>query len=174
MTKRINNFVSQNVHGKKIVMKSMKCMIWVWNFIFCFVNFIVQYGNFYSSINFNGESIKNYSRGESAALGHFSVSIFVGQVDNKESKNKYSSIAVWFFGSIAIFFHLVSWKMYIYKVKLNNFWYLAQDTRQRACLGLQFSTHFSIMKTKKWKIIPPNVVQCYEKITKDCFLWIQN
>ena len=129
----------------------MKCMIWVWNFIFCFVNFIVQYGNFYSSINFNGESIKNYSRGESAALGHFSVSIFVGQVDNKESKNKYSSIAVWFFGSIAIFFHLVSWKMYIYKVKLNNFWYLAQDTRQRACLGLQFSTHFSIMKTEEMK-----------------------
>ena len=34
------------------------------------------------------------NRGESAALGHFSVSIYFGQVDNKESKNKYSSIAV--------------------------------------------------------------------------------
>ena len=34
------------------------------------------------------------SSGESAALGYFSVSIFFGQVDNKESKNKYSSIAV--------------------------------------------------------------------------------
>ena len=30
----------------------------------------------------------------SAALSHFSVSIFVGQVDNKESKKIYSSIAV--------------------------------------------------------------------------------
>ena len=34
------------------------------------------------------------SRGESAALDHYSVSIFFGQVDNKESKNKYRSIAV--------------------------------------------------------------------------------
>ena len=33
------------------------------------------------------------SRGESAALGHFSVSFFFGQVDNKESQNKYDSIA---------------------------------------------------------------------------------
>ena len=32
------------------------------------------------------------SRGKSAALCHFSVSIFFGQVDNKESKIKYSSI----------------------------------------------------------------------------------
>ena len=33
---------------------------------------------------------------ESAALGHFLVSIFFGLVDNKESKNKYSSAAgVW-------------------------------------------------------------------------------
>ena len=31
-------------------------------------------------------------RGESAALGHFSISIFFGQVDNKESKNKYSTL----------------------------------------------------------------------------------
>ena len=31
--------------------------------------------------------------GESAASGHFSVSSFFGQVDNKESKNKNSSIA---------------------------------------------------------------------------------
>ena len=37
---------------------------------------------------------KKKFRGESAALGQFSVSIFFGQVDNKESKNKYSSIAV--------------------------------------------------------------------------------
>ena len=35
-----------------------------------------------------------YYRGESATLGHFSVSIFFGQVDNEESKNKYRSIAV--------------------------------------------------------------------------------
>ena len=37
---------------------------------------------------------ENYYRGELAALGHFSVSIFFSQVDNKESKNKDSSIAV--------------------------------------------------------------------------------
>ena len=30
--------------------------------------------------------VKIQSRGESAALGHFSVSIFFGQVDNRESK----------------------------------------------------------------------------------------
>ena len=36
-----------------------------------------------------------HNRGESAAIGHFSVAIFFGQVlDNKESKNKYSSITV--------------------------------------------------------------------------------
>ena len=34
------------------------------------------------------------NRGESAALGNFSGSIFFGQVDNKESKNKYISITV--------------------------------------------------------------------------------
>ena len=34
------------------------------------------------------------SKGESAALGHFSVSIFFWQVDNQESKNKYRSITV--------------------------------------------------------------------------------
>ena len=34
------------------------------------------------------------SRGESGALGHSSVSIFFGQVDNKEPKNEYSSIVV--------------------------------------------------------------------------------
>ena len=37
---------------------------------------------------------KKICRGESAALGYFSVSIFFGQVDNKESKNKYSNISV--------------------------------------------------------------------------------
>ena len=37
---------------------------------------------------------KNNDRGESAALGHVSVSISLGQVVNKESKNKYSSIAI--------------------------------------------------------------------------------
>ena len=47
-------------------------------------------------------------RGESAALGHFSVSIFFGQAHNKESKNKYSSIEVQLFGSIVNFFSLVS------------------------------------------------------------------
>ena len=46
---------------------------------------------------------KPVSRGESAALGHFSVSIFFWQVGNKESKNKYSSIVVYFFGSIEHF-----------------------------------------------------------------------
>ena len=38
--------------------------------------------------------VSEQGRGESAALGHFSISIFFGHVDNKESKNKYSSIAV--------------------------------------------------------------------------------
>ena len=38
--------------------------------------------------------IYSIDREESAALGHFSVAIFFGQVDNKKSKNKYSSIAV--------------------------------------------------------------------------------
>ena len=33
-------------------------------------------------------------RGGSAALGNFLISIFFGQVDNKKSKKKYSSIAV--------------------------------------------------------------------------------
>ena len=33
-------------------------------------------------------------RGESAALGHFSIFIFFGQVENKESKNEYSSMIV--------------------------------------------------------------------------------
>ena len=48
-------------------------------------------------IDFNIDQINDnikLNRGESAALGHFSVSIFFRQVDNKESKNKYSSIAV--------------------------------------------------------------------------------
>ena len=38
--------------------------------------------------------IVNSKVGESAALGHFSVSILFGQVENNELKNKYSSIAV--------------------------------------------------------------------------------
>ena len=46
----------------------------------------------------NKEFIRSFSkfvlRGESAALGHFSVTIFFGQADNEKSKNKYSSIAV--------------------------------------------------------------------------------
>ena len=36
---------------------------------------------------------QNFSR-ESAAIDHFSVYIFFGQVDNKGWKNKFSSIAV--------------------------------------------------------------------------------
>ena len=40
-----------------------------------------------------------YIRGESAALGHFSVSIFFGQADNKDSKknivaSQYNSLAL--------------------------------------------------------------------------------
>ena len=42
-------------------------------------------------------------RGESVALGQFSISIFFGQVDNKESKNNDSNIALLLFGSIVIF-----------------------------------------------------------------------
>ena len=38
------------------------------------------------------KNIVHYIRGESAALGHFSDSIFFGKVDNEDSKNKYSSI----------------------------------------------------------------------------------
>ena len=45
-------------------------------------------------IIFNIEIIDVVSRGESAALNDFSVSVFFGQVDNKESKNKYGSTAV--------------------------------------------------------------------------------
>ena len=41
------------------------------------------------------------SRGESAALGHFSVYIFFGQVDNKESKTKYSVASQ--YNSLALF-----------------------------------------------------------------------
>ena len=39
-------------------------------------------------------ALSRRTRGESAALGHFSVSIFFWQADNKESRNKFSSIAV--------------------------------------------------------------------------------
>ena len=59
-------------------------------------------------------------RGESAALGHFSVSIY-----NNESKNKYSSITIELFDSIAFFFVWFLQEIYMYKVNLNIFWHLA-------------------------------------------------
>ena len=90
-------------------------------------------------------------RGESAALGHFSVSISFGHLDSKESQNKYSSIAVKLFDSIVNFFVWFLKKFYMYKVNLNIFWHLAQDTLFGWCLGPQFSTHFSIIKTEQMK-----------------------
>ena len=42
------------------------------------------------------------SRGESAALGHFSVSIFFGQVENKEFKKKF--IVASQYNSLALLF----------------------------------------------------------------------
>ena len=57
---------------------------------------------------FRRSEVYYYScRGESEALGYFSVSIFFGQVDDEESKNKCSSIAVELFGSIVNLFYLV-------------------------------------------------------------------
>ena len=44
------------------------------------------------------------SRGESAALGHFSVSIFFGQVDDKELKNKYLNITPWIYCNFFVWF----------------------------------------------------------------------
>ena len=37
------------------------------------------------------------------ALGHFLVSIFFRQVDNKESKNKYRSITLWLYYKFFLF-----------------------------------------------------------------------
>ena len=85
---------------------------------------------------------KSVSREESAALGHFSVSIFFGQVDNEDSKNKYSSIAVYFFSAIVHFF-------------------VAQGTLFSGCIGPRFSTDLSMIKTVKMKDFS---TQCYSNL----------
>ena len=56
-----------------------------------------------------------------AALGHFSVSFFFAQVDNKELEIKYSSIVVQLFGSIVNFFCSVTQKIYLYRERLKFF-----------------------------------------------------
>ena len=55
-------------------------------------------------------------RGESEALGHFSVSIFLGQVDNKKF------ICILLFSLVfVIFFIRFLKKIYMYKVKFKIF-----------------------------------------------------
>ena len=98
-------------------------------------------------------------RGESAALDHFSVSIY-----NNESKNKYSSITIELFDSIAFFFVWFLQEIYMYKVNLNIFWHLAQGTFLGGCIGLQFSTHFSMIKTKE---IEDYSTQCCSNLSKN-------
>ena len=41
--------------------------------------------------------------------------------------------------------------MYMYKVNLKFFWYLAQGPLVGGCLGPQFLTYYSIIKTEEMK-----------------------
>ena len=83
------------------------------------------------------------------SLGPFLSFHFFGQVDNRESKNKYSSIAVYLFSNTVHFFVWFLKRIYMFKVNLKIFWHLAQGILFGGFLGPQFSLHFSIIKTER-------------------------